>query len=631
MPKFNQDSMSPTVEIKAYAGPMTLEQAQTFRKRWKTPPRLIPSGSPGGINLSCSPQSISLSSPQSSPLSTQSLAELMSSTPKHKKKLFDGSGDESEALGFESNNTNGNDKNGNLKMLNILGEHEEEEYKELFNDLLESRLEMEKENMFNGYRDPRPLMETPVRSKHDSNSNHLNLNYNKDMKLMSSNDSLLCNVRSGSSGALMTYLDESGSTYDSSNVFNSPSFKEKHIRLTDMNKGLEKIGRELAQENKVGWKEYWDFLERYVEIRSEDGLTCFENYLKRKERTEKTKEHVASPNLSPSRKELNDSFGIGAICAGFYSMDLNDEITDKSNRITKNCLTSPSTSISRLSLISDFSQASQVNTLMNSTLTIPHVCIEQNFRAFAKRLASLLESETVQDQHSYEKMMLQEINRLNTSINNYKHDPRFSVVNFQKVHARYSFLLVWYLKKNNIDVKYLRNTKPLISKVYSLATQYATPNSFAPHKEASKLHAVCVSQFISEFIEREDKIFNPENVETETACVDAWNGPDIYECMCQFGPIPSSSKTRREIRKKLLSENSSRFTVQDLWAPRKIQSFDEDEDTFVSCSSDSDSDSDEYLTPLSTTPVDSDDDMIIFEESLENLEEEKEFSLFIEG
>lgn len=619
------------MEIKAYAGPMTLEQAQTFRRRWKTPPRLIPSGSPGGINLSCSPHSISLSSPQSSPQSTQSLAELMSSTPKHKKKLFDGSGDDSEALDFESNNTNGNDKNGNLKIPNILGEHEEEEYKELFNDLLESRLEMEKENMFHGYRDPRPMMETPVRSKHDSNSNHLNHNYNKDMKLMSGNDSLLGNLRSGSSGALMTYLDESGSTYDSSNIFNSPSFKEKHIRLTDINKGLEKIGRELAQENKVGWKEYWDFLERYVEIRSEDGLTCFENYLKRKERAEKTKEPVTSPNLSPSRKELNDSCGIGAICAGFYSMDLNDEISDKSNRITKNGLTSPSTSISRLSLLSDFSQASQVNSLMNSTLTIPYVCIEQNFRAFAKRLASLLESETVQDQYSYEKMMLQEINRLNTSINNYKRDPRFNVINFQKVHARYSFLLVWYLKKNNIDVKYLRNTKPLISKVYSLATQYATPNSFAPHKEASKFHAVCVSQFISEFIEREDKIFNPENVETETACVDAWNGPDIHECMCQFGPIPSSSKHRREIRKKLLSESSSRISVQDLWTPRKIQSYDEDEDTFVSCSSDSDSDSDGYFTPLNTTPVDSDDDMITFEESLENLEEEKEFSLFIEG
>lgn len=546
MPKPNCDPMSPSMEIKAYAGPMTLEQATTFRKRWKTPPRLIPSAAPS-LNTSGSPKSsFTLSSPVSSSRMSMSVTEIVSSTPKHKKKLFDGKMDDS-GDDFYLENLNG-DKNGNHTVISngVLDKHEEDEYKELFDDLMESKnqMELEKENLFNGYRVQAPMMDTPVRLKHDSNSNHISHNYN-------SGELFSITRSSGSSGALMTYLDESGSVYNSDNVFESPSFKEKHIRLTDINKGLEKIGRDLANENNVGWKEYWDFLGRLVEIRSDDGLSYFENYLKHKEKLENVAE--SAQDLSPTKKNLNDSFGLGALCAGLYGMDLN-EMSDKSSKLTKNGLTSPSSSISRMTFLNDFTPS----TYVNSTLAIPYVCIEKNCRAFANRLANLLESETIQDQHSYEKMLLQEINRLNTSIDNYKRDARFNVINFQKVHARYSFLLVWYLKKNNVEVKYLRNSKPLISKVYALASQYSTPNCFDSNKDVSKLHAVCLSTFIKSYIEKQEKIFNPENVETETACVDAWNGPDIVECSCLLESNVNNSKHRRDIRKRLYSGKNLR-------------------------------------------------------------------------
>lgn len=58
----------------------------------------------------------------------------------------------------------------------------------------------------------------------------------------------------------------------------------------------------------------------------------------------------------------------------------------------------------------------------------------------------------------------------------------------------------------------------------------------------------------------------------------------------------------------------------------------DDEDLYLSCSED-ESDSEEFFTPpQSPGPAsESDDDMNTFEESLENFEDEKMFSMFIEG
>lgn len=86
------------------------------------------------------------------------------------------------------------------------------------------------------------------------------------------------------------------------------------------------------------------------------------------------------------------------------------------------------------------------------------------------------------------------------------------------------------------------------------------------------------------------------------------------------------------------SSISSSSNHCDLWSHRsgmndsiKSISDDEDDEAFESCSDD---ESDEYFTPPQTPiPFDSDDDEMnnIFEESLENFEDQKEFNLFIKG
>jgi hypothetical protein len=146
------------------------------------------------------------------------MIDVVSSTPKLKKKLF-GAGDPDESDESFLDNINESDRNGNHTVLTngILGEHEEDEYKEIYEDLLSDKVQMAVEKgepmyTFQGYRNPTPIMQTPIRgAKNDSNSNHINHNFNNSDRKTSSNDSMFCNDKSSGSTALISYLDESGS------------------------------------------------------------------------------------------------------------------------------------------------------------------------------------------------------------------------------------------------------------------------------------------------------------------------------------------------------------------------------------------------------------------------------------
>ncbi|GAB6031281.1 ankyrin repeat and LEM domain containing 2 [Chamberlinius hualienensis] len=54
------------------------------------------------------------------------------------------------------------------------------------------------------------------------------------------------------------------------------------IKLTDMEKGLERIGRCKAKEMNIDWAEKWEFLNCFCDIRSPAGLKKLEDYLKSK-------------------------------------------------------------------------------------------------------------------------------------------------------------------------------------------------------------------------------------------------------------------------------------------------------------------------------------------------------------
>ncbi|XP_020799275.1 ankyrin repeat and LEM domain-containing protein 2-like [Drosophila serrata] len=57
------------------------------------------------------------------------------------------------------------------------------------------------------------------------------------------------------------------------------SFRERHIKNSDIGKGLEVVGRQLARQEQLEWREYWDFLDSFVDICSAEGLARLEAYL----------------------------------------------------------------------------------------------------------------------------------------------------------------------------------------------------------------------------------------------------------------------------------------------------------------------------------------------------------------
>ncbi|XP_053849657.1 ankyrin repeat and LEM domain-containing protein 2 isoform X3 [Vidua macroura] len=60
-----------------------------------------------------------------------------------------------------------------------------------------------------------------------------------------------------------------------------------NVRKSDLERGVERVGRELAHELGFPWVEYWEFLGCFVDLSSQEGLQKLEEYLSHREMSEK--------------------------------------------------------------------------------------------------------------------------------------------------------------------------------------------------------------------------------------------------------------------------------------------------------------------------------------------------------
>ncbi|XP_009886414.1 PREDICTED: ankyrin repeat and LEM domain-containing protein 2 [Charadrius vociferus] len=94
-----------------------------------------------------------------------------------------------------------------------------------------------------------------------------------------------------------------------------------NVRKSDLERGLERVGRELAHELGFPWVEYWEFLGCFVDLSSQEGLRKLEEYLSHREMSEKAQQETGenetcnrykTPHPSGKSKKCCNSISVGA-------------------------------------------------------------------------------------------------------------------------------------------------------------------------------------------------------------------------------------------------------------------------------------------------------------------------------
>ncbi|XP_028633228.1 ankyrin repeat and LEM domain-containing protein 2 isoform X2 [Grammomys surdaster] len=112
------------------------------------------------------------------------------------------------------------------------------------------------------------------------------------------------------------------------------------IRKSDPERGIERVGRELAHELGYPWVEYWEFLGCFVDLSSQEGLQRLEEYLIQKELSKKAQQEIdENEGCLPERtsefgsgKKYSNSISVGAFLDGDDGISL-EEIKNQQNTV----------------------------------------------------------------------------------------------------------------------------------------------------------------------------------------------------------------------------------------------------------------------------------------------------------
>lgn len=257
---------------------------------------------------------------------------------------------------------------------------------------------------------------------------------------------------------------------------NASSFRERDIKNSDIEKGLEVIGRQLAHLEQVEWREYWDFLDGFMDISSSSGLAHLETYL--------TAKSTESQILLLAEK-LNQGMNLNKVEKYF------DAVAD---RIKANIATA----------------ASKKEGAPPKRKQTAFMCVEKSLQVFARRITKTFLRHLDSLQQVNLKLHI-ELNRLNYLVLSFKDDARFIAIDFSKVHARIAELVAGNVVYSQ-DVGVVRRCKLMI-----MLRKLSQLNADGGCK-----HLHCMTDLLFLLLEQAPTVPLPDALQTEQLCCAAW-------------------------------------------------------------------------------------------------------------
>ncbi|KAL4706699.1 hypothetical protein ACJJTC_014454 [Scirpophaga incertulas] len=351
------------------------------------------------------------------------------------------------------------------------------------------------------------------------------------------------------------------------------------FRLHDMTKGFESVGRDLAEQLKVNWTEYWPFLDTFTDLRTPEGLQLLENYLKKKYDSACS---IAYNDSCAQLQQLPEELSLSRISLGDISQ--HSPVADALSPMSELCVALKTCKISserpsnwmktdpvRQRLCRQPTAAKAVLTNGDSPPHVNHtvnqlLCIERTCQVFAKRIADALFFSLTAEPEVAGDSLKSEAKHLQHTISTYMEDERFQKIDFSLIHSRLAQLVVFNLKQKTSELDDINNLAEFLMKL-------RCPNDdiFSSDDERKPVHyrgfnrvkltqvidchVRCLSSFICEEMTECDIMKGPAVSENE--CSTIWERTSKCRCDWRVESFERNSKKNASFRKNRSSLSSS--------------------------------------------------------------------------